>query len=75
MALNGFTKSIKVLSLSLAIMAQSLKTLFPLKNGRRLRAEFSEYRRYNVNRLRNTLKRLSDTTVCAIYASEELNLT
>lgn len=59
MGKKGFIKSIKVISLSLAIMSQSLKTLFPLKNGRRLRAELVKYGNYKVNRLGNTLKRLS----------------
>ena len=58
MGKNGFIKSIKIISLSLAIMSQSLKAIFPLKKGRRLRAKLVKYRNYKVNRLRNTLKHL-----------------
>jgi hypothetical protein len=61
MGKNGFIKSIKVVSLSLAIASQSLKALFPLKNGRRLRSKFVIYGNYKVERLRNTLKQLSGT--------------
>ena len=59
MGKNGFIKSIKVVSLSLAIASQSLKALFPLKNGRRLRSKFVIYGNYKVDRLRDTLKQLS----------------
>jgi len=59
MGRNGFIKSIKIFSLSMAIMSQSLKVIFPLKNGRRLRAKLVKYGNYKVNRLSNTLKNLS----------------
>jgi hypothetical protein len=67
MGKNGFIKSIKIISLSLAIMSQSLKAIFPLKNGRRLRAKLVKYRNYKVNRLRNTLKQLSGTADDSVF--------
>ena len=67
MGKNGFINSIKVVSLSLAIVSQSLKALFPLKNGRRLRSKFVIYRNYKVDRLRDTLKQLSGTSENLVF--------
>jgi hypothetical protein len=67
MGKNGFIKSIKIISLSLAIMSQSLKAMFPLKNGQRLRAKLVKYKNYKVNRLSNTLKHLSGTADKSVF--------
>ena len=67
MGKNGFIKSIKIISLSLAIMSQSLKAMCPLKNGWRLRTQLVKYRNHKVNRLSNTLRHISGTTDNSVF--------
>ena len=62
LVLAGFTGALRVASLSLAIVAQSLRALFPLGGGRRMRGEFVR-RGCEVDRLRDTLRRLGQRRV------------